>query len=68
MSDIPESIVEWTVQAFTNGINTAEMARCWHRRGIFTEADCERALHIGLERRRLARAMVRLADEMGANV
>ena len=47
-------------KAFEAGMDTVGMAKLWG----WSEAVCERALHIGLERRRLAR----LADEMGPNV
>lgn len=47
-------------KAFEAGMDTVGMAKLWG----WSEAVCERALHIGLERRRAAR----LADAMGANV
>ena len=47
-------------KAFEAGMDTVGMAKLWG----WSEAVCERALHIGLERRRAAR----LADEMGPNI
>lgn len=72
MSEISEVFIQDVVRLFSRGIDTAQMAKChWSK----PEFDIERALHIGLERRRadrqadqLAREMVRLADELGANV
>jgi hypothetical protein len=48
------------VQAFEVGMDTARMAKLWG----WSEAVCERALHLGLERRRVQR----VAQAMGANV
>ena len=63
--------IDGVLTLFDRGLNTDEIARKWCQ----SEARVERALHIGLERRRadrqadeLARAMVRLADELGANI
>lgn len=47
-------------KAFEVGMDTAGMAKLWG----WSEAVCERALHIGLERRRVQR----VAEAIGANV
>jgi len=63
--------IDGVLALFDRGLNTADISKKWGQ----PEARIERALHIGLERRRadkqadeLARAMVRLCDEMGPNV
>jgi hypothetical protein len=52
MSEISDSLVEWTVKHFDKGWDTAWMAKKYPPR---TEATYERALHVGLERRRVQR-------------
>ena len=72
MSEISHELIHWTMTAFERGEDTAGMAKLWFEH---TEADFERALHIGLARRKaerdadeLAEAVGRLADELGVNV
>ena len=73
MSEIKGYFIGCVVTAFDAGVNTADMAK--HCGSARSEADFERALHMGLERRRadrqadeLAEQVGRLADEMGHNV
>lgn len=62
MSNITDYFIGCVVEVFDRGVNTADMAKRFGP--ARSEADFERALHIGLERRRARR----LCDEMGPNV
>jgi hypothetical protein len=71
MSKAHDQFIADIVGLFCDGMNTADVADFLDCH----ESIVTRTLHIGLERRRsdrqpdeLARAMVRLADELGANV
>lgn len=61
MREFTDESIRWILVSFDNRTNTAEMAERWPK---WTEAEFERALHIGLERRRVQR----VAEAIGANV
>lgn len=67
MSEISDDLPNWALRCFEQRLNTAEMAKLRPnivRWPASKEAACLRALHLGLERRRVQR----VADAIGANV
>lgn len=60
MSEISDTLINVTMSYFEDRMSTADMAK---RLPFYSEADFERALHLGLERRRVQR----VAEQMKEN-